>query len=360
MTRSRAAVFEAAARPLAIRELEVPDPGPGELVARVDLAGVCGTDRHRLAGDLGDPEQPICFGHEAVGTVLALGAGADHDRAGEPLAVGDRIYWSPPAPCGACHVCVVDEHPALCENLVWPVPANGANAAGYQEVALVGAHSPLYRIPEGVSGESVIAFGCAMPTAIGGFARLGPVQDAVVVIQGAGPVGLAAVVLARRGGARRIVVIGGPDSRLTAARRLGATEVIPIAALSPAERRDRVLELTGGRGAAVVVEAAGHPSAFPEGFDLLALNGRFLIMGLYSGQAVAPVDPVVINNRNLKIIGTLGSPADAYRETVQIAAEEGLERDYAGLVTARFPLESTAQAIDSVADASTIKAVVVP
>jgi 5-exo-hydroxycamphor dehydrogenase len=356
---SRSVVFEAAGVPLDIRLIPVPAPGPGEIVLRVELAGVCGTDAHRLAGDLAAPDEPVCFGHEGVGIVVELGRDVVADRGGTPLQVGDRVYWSPPAPCGRCRSCVVDRHPVLCENLVWPVPADAANAAAYQEYALVGANSPLYRVPDGTSAESVIAFGCAMPTAIGGFERLGPVAGAVVVVQGAGPVGLAAVVLARRGGAERIIVIGAPEPRLRAATRLGATDVIPLSA-AHSDRAETVRRLTDGRGADVVVEAAGHPSAFPEGFDLLAVNGRFLLMGLYSGDAVSPIDPVLINNRNLQVIGTLGSSSDSFREAVQIAVELGEQLGFADLVTARFPLERAEDAIRALGDGDTIKAVVAP
>jgi 5-exo-hydroxycamphor dehydrogenase len=239
------------------------------------------------------------------------------------------------------------------------VSAERANAAGFQELALVSPQSPLFRIPDGVDPAAVIAFGCALPTAIGGFARLGPIPRTVVV-QGSGPVGLASCLLASLGGAEQVIVIGAPHNRLAMARHLGATETLSVVDSGPEQRRARILELTGGHGADAVIEAAGRPAAFPEGITLLANNGRMLIMGLYSGDAVAPVDPVYLNNHNLHLIGTLGSPASSYGDTVRIAAEHGERLGFADMVTHRFPLEQTEEGIRAAGRGESIKSVIVP
>ena len=159
-------VFHGAGIPLEYREEPSPDPGPNEILVRVAIAGVCGTDAHRLSGDVPALPGPVCFGHEAVGVVEALGNSVTADRSGAALAPGDRVYWSPSDPCGKCWTCRVARHRALCEDLHWPAPAGRPNAAGFRELATVGPRSALYRIPEGTSFDSVIAFGCAMPTAL--------------------------------------------------------------------------------------------------------------------------------------------------------------------------------------------------
>lgn len=119
-------------------------------------------------------------------------------------------------------------------------------------------------------------------------------------------------------------------------------------------------ELTGGRGADIVIEAAGHVSAFTEGLEMVAPFGRYLIMGLYSGKTQVPINPVAINNRNLTIIGSLGYPRSALAETVAIASELGEKLDFAALIGGRFPLAETEQAIAAAARGDVIKAVVVP
>lgn len=355
--RGRAIEFTRPGEPLRTVEAAIPDPAPGEVLIRLELAGICGSDIHRLAGDTPYSGDPVCFGHEGVGIVSAIGAGAGHDRAGSPLAIGDRVYWFPVPQCGECRACREKLSVSFCESFVWPLPAGERHAATFQDYATIGPRVPMYRIPEGTSSAAVIAFGCAMPTAIGGMMRLGDISGDVVV-QGTGPLGLAAIVLAAHAGAR-VIAIGDPDNRLAMARRLGARETLSLGNTSAAERKARILDVTGGRGPATVIEASGHISAFAEGIDLVATHGRYLIMGLYSGQATVPVNPVHINNRNLTIIGSLGYPEEALARTVALATELGERHDFASLVTHRFPLDRTGDAIAVAASGVAIKAVVI-
>ena len=358
MRRGRAVQFTAPGVPLETVDVEIPDPGPGEVLVRLEMAGICGSDVHRLAGDLPFSGARMCFGHEGIGTVEALGDEKAYDREGAPLVLGDRVYWFPVALCGECEPCRCKQSVSFCERFIWPLPADRRNAAAFQTLATLGRGVPIYRVPDGTSSEAIIAFGCAMPTAIGGFLRLGEVTGDVL-IQGAGPLGLAAVVLAVKAGAR-VIVVGDPEPRLAMARKLGATATVSLTGTTPGERKARVLELTRGHGPATVIEAAGHVSAFAEGLDLVAAHGRYLIMGLYSGDATIPVNPVAINNRNLTIIGSLGYPEEALARTVALAGELGETYDFASLVTHRFPLDQTQDAIAAVARGDAIKAVVVP
>lgn len=357
----RSVVFDGPGHPLRLQHTSIPDPADGEVIVRVEMAGVCGTDAHRLAGDVPHGREPVCFGHEVVGVIESAGADA-RDRAGTPLAAGDRLYWNPVDPCGTCARCLDagDEINMRCPHLVWPKPATSANSAGFQELALVGPLAPRFRMPEGLSAESVIAFGCAMPTAIAGLGRLGRL-DGTVVIQGSGPVGLACTVLATLAGAAEIIVIGDPANRLEAAARLGASQTIALHVTTPESRRARVLDITDGRGADVVIEAAGTPAAFPEGFDLLGADGRLLILGLYSGRnAAALIDPVRINNLNLTVLGSLGSRYHAFERTIEIAAQHAERLGFAALITHRFPLDKTDDAIAAAAQGEAIKAVIIP
>lgn len=131
-------VFSGHGRALELREEVVVAPRSDEVLIRTVMAGICGTDVHRLSGDLGAPSIPVCLGHEGVGIVDALGSAILTDRAGVLLHVGDAVYWSPAAPCGQCRACLVIKNPAQCENRVWPVPAGGPNAATFREFATVG------------------------------------------------------------------------------------------------------------------------------------------------------------------------------------------------------------------------------
>ncbi len=347
----RRMVFVGAGRPLECWEGEVADPVPGAVLVRTIIAGVCGTDAHRLDGDLPDAGRPITFGHEGVGIIEALGAGVTTDWGGVPVAVGDKVYWTPSG-----------DRPGATPPMGWPPPADVPNPASYQDYATLAGSNVFYRIPDDTSGEAVIAFGCAMPTALGGIARLGGVGAGhTVVVQGSGPVGLASTLLASLSAARQVIVIGAPDNRLRAAVVLGASLTIPLESTTVAERRQLVWDRTEGRGADIVIEATGHMSAFDEGMSLLADNGRYLVLGIYSGRGTVALDPVNLNNRSLSIIGSMGPlHMSDYRTTIQLAQRHGTRLAFADLITHRFPLSRTEDAIATARAGDAIKAIVLP
>ena len=349
--RGRRLVFHGANHPLEWKDGEIADPVPGGVLLRTVIGGVCGSDAHRLSGDQTDPGRPVCFGHEGIGRIEALGEGRTADAAGVPVAVGDLVYWTPSGKQG-------NETPGM----GWPPPEEVPSPASYQDYATLEPTNIFYKIPQGTDPEAVIAFGCAMPTAIGGFTRLGGVTpDQTVVIQGAGPVGLAAAVLAGLVPARKVIVIDRVGERLEAARRVGATDVLSMEDTTQAERAERIADLCGASGADVVIEATGRHAAFAEGISLLAPNGRYLIMGIYSGSGEVQFDPVRLNNLSQSIIGTLGpTKLDDFAATVQLAATHGERLGFAQLITRRFPLAEAEQAIRAVGSGEAIKAIVFP
>jgi threonine dehydrogenase-like Zn-dependent dehydrogenase len=156
-----------------------------------------------------------------------------------------------------------------------------------------------------------------------------------------------------------MVIIGDPEPRLEVARRLGATEVMSVSGTTIEQRKERILELTNRRGADIVAEAAGHPSAFPEGFELLGMNGRYLIVGLWSGTGTAVIDPIRINNLNLQIIGSLGIDPKHYQQTVEIATKHGATYEFDKMIS-HFKLDNLEEAIRAVGLGDSIKTVVVP
>jgi len=350
-------------RTLGLKLLQGPlsPPVVGEIVARVTMAGVCGTDAHRLAGDVAPGAYAYAFGHEPVGVVHALGEGRVVDSAGSPLAVGDRIVWYPAsAGCGECAACLRGEH-RVCLVETWPPSALEPNSAGYQDYATLSRRVEVYRLPDAVPDEAFVALGCALPTALAGADRLGPISpEHTVVVQGSGPVGLASAALAAMSGPRQLIVIGTPRDRLSWADRLGATTTIDLDATTPRERRNRVMELTEGAGADVVIEAAGVAEAFVEGLELLARAGRYLVTGLFSGARQVSINPVIINNRALRIIGNLGATPAQRRRAVELAASLHSRHRIGDLVTLREPLTRTADAIRRLGLGEVTKAVVIP
>lgn len=335
-------------------------PEPGGLTARVTMSGVCGTDAHRLSGDVTPPDYRYAFGHEPVGVVHEVGA-AVTDARGRTLRSGDRVLWFPAsAACGTCAKCHAGDR-RNCEREPWPSRADQDNPAGYQTFAALSPFVETYRIDESLPDEAYVALGCALPTAVCGMDRLDEIQPGqTVLIQGSGPVGLASTLLAARTKPSQLIVLGAPDERLAWARRFGATTTIDLTAVGQAGRAEYIADLTSGRGVDVVIEAAGRPEAFAEGLELLARDGRYLISGLYSGRRTVAINPVIINNRRLTIIGNLGATNEHRQRAVELVPELEAEFAISGLVSHRFGLDRLGEAIRSAADGSSTKSVIVP
>ncbi|VUC30724.1 unnamed protein product [Clonostachys rosea] len=360
MKYGKLAVFTQPGEPINIIEEEVLPPECDEILVRVLIAGICGSDVHRLKGDVPGKSMGVSFGHEAVGTIERLGEEINADSLGVPLNQGDTVYWMPLTPCGDCVDCGLS-NPLRCKNVNWPPPIGKPNGACFRQYATLSSKCVYIRVPPDVAPEDVITFGCGMPTALRGIKQLGEFPANIdVVVQGSGPVGLACTLILSLAGARSIIVIGDPAHRLEAATLLGATHVISLTNTTPETRSELVNDLTEGRGADIVVEAAGTAVAFPEGLDLLGMDGKYLILGLYSGSAKVLINPVRINNYNLRIIGSLGLDIDSYKKTVDIASDHGRRLQFSNLITHRFTLHQLEEALNLVGRGIPIKAVVVP
>ncbi|KAF2209823.1 hypothetical protein CERZMDRAFT_113585 [Cercospora zeae-maydis SCOH1-5] len=360
--RGKVAVLHSVDKTITIVEEEVVKPTAGEILVRVSAAGICGSDIHRIRGDLpvSTSAASVCFGHEVVGVIEELGEDFTFDTMGNPLQVGDSLYWMPLSPCGICRECRNFES-LRCKDLNWPPPAGSPNAAGFRQYATLTKQCTCIRVPPHLNPEHIIALGCALPTAIAGLKRLGPISpNANVVIQGSGPVGLACLILAKIAEPQSLIVIGDPMHRLDIAQGLGATATMSLADTTPEERREKIFAITSQRGANLVIEAAGVASAFPEGLELLAHHGIYLILGLYSGTERCEIDPVRINNFNLHIIGSLGIVQDSFQAAVDFASQHGERLRLADLITHRFPLEQLKEGIMLADRGIPVKAVIVP
>jgi threonine dehydrogenase-like Zn-dependent dehydrogenase len=366
-TVSRGAVLRAFNQPLAIDEAEVPDPGPGALVAEVVYGGVCGTDVHLQHGNLPIPT-PLILGHEAVGRVSALGEGVETDFMGIPLREGDPIVWSSNIPCGRCYWCVIERERTLCADRkvygvnqrfdIWP-----RLSGGWADYVYLQPDSAVFRLPDGISPAQAIALGCAGPTTAHGVLEMTPpAVGETVVVQGSGPVGMAAAMYAHLAGAAKVIIVGGPAGRLDLARELGIGDVhLDIfATTDPEERIKRVLdETTGGRGADLVLECAGVPAAVAEGFEYARRNARYLVLGQYTDRGPTPINPHVITRKQLKIFGAWAFAEVHYQRYVQSLPKLAARFDLARLVTP-YPLEDANQALADVAAGRVMKAVLDP
>lgn len=352
--------------PLVPSTYEPPAAGPGAVVADVTHAGICGTDMHLQHGRMAIP-LPVILGHEAVGVVRELGEGVSVDALGQPLQVGDAVSWMSNIPCGECFFCATEHEPSLCEDRkvyginqssgVWP-HLSGA----WSERMYLQPGSTLVKLPAGAGPEDVIALGCAGPTAthaLRGTAT--PRPGDVVVVQGSGPVGLATAMLATLAGAGKVVLVGGPTSRLETARRLGIGDVhVDVFATSPQERLERVLaETDGGRGADLVVEATGVPSAVAEGIDFARRAGTYLVVGQYTDQGATMINPHHITRKQLRVLGSWAFSAADHLEYVASVPALAERFDLSSLVTS-YSLADADRALADMRSGETLKPVLLP
>jgi len=279
--------------------VQVPDPGPGEALVRVQACGVCHTDLHYREGGIGG-DFPYLLGHEASGVVEAVGP----DVAG--LAPGDFVILNWRAVCGQCRACArgrpwycfathnAQQKMTLTDGTVLS-PALGIGA--FVEKTLVAA-GQCTKVDARIKPEVAGLLGCGVMAGLGAALNTGQVGrgDSVAVI-GCGGVGNAAVVGAYLAGARKIIAVDVDDRKLEWARQLGATDVINSREADPVER---IRELTEGNGADVVIEAVGRPETYKQAFYGRDLAGTVVLVGV-------PTPEMVLELPLLDVFGRGGS-----------------------------------------------------
>ncbi len=276
---ARAVVARAKGAPVSVETILVPDPGPGEVMVRVQACGVCHTDLHYREGAITD-DFPFLLGHEAAGTVEAVGEGA-----GE-LAPGDYVVLAWRAPCGRCRSCRRGR-PWYCfdsANAVQPMtladgtPLTAALGIGaFAEHTLVAAGQAV-PVDPAARPEAAGLIGCGVMAGFGAAVNTGGVGlgDSVAVI-GCGGVGSAAVAASALVGARRVIAVDLDARKLEWAVGFGATHTINASEVDTVEA---VRELTDGFGADVVIDAVGLPSTYRQAFYARDLAGTLVQVGV--------------------------------------------------------------------------------
>jgi threonine dehydrogenase-like Zn-dependent dehydrogenase len=386
MPNATASVLEHFDSPLALREFPLPSRlEPGAALVRTEMAGICGTDVHLWKGQL-PISLPVILGHETVGCIKQLGKGLDRDWNGQPLKVGDRVTWTSTTSCGECYYCKVKGQPTRCPQrraygIGYRCDESPHFLGGYAEFHYLKPRANIFRIPEDLPTESVIGAGCALITAIHGVERIcgegrsgvppGEQADKMpvlpslwrdsVVVQGAGPVGIAALAVAKNAGARNVIVIGGPKHRLEMAGRFGADHTIDIGEMrEPQARIEAVRKLTGGYGADAVLECVGIPSAVDEGMEMCRDGGKYLVLGHYCDAGPVSFNPHVITRKQLQVFGSWSSEPRHLQTALAFLRRHQTEFPFASMVTHRFPLERAHDALMATANWQSAKSVIVP
>src|SRR5882724_6888346 len=345
MPNAKASVLETFNAPLALREFSLPTKfQPGAALVRTEMAGICGTDVHLWKGQL-PISLPVILGHETVGRLEQIGEGLERDWTGQPLKTGDRVTWTSSASCGQCYYCVEKGQPTRC-------PHRRAYGIGYrcdQPPHLLGGYAEfhylrpgtnIFKLPDDLATEAVIGAGCALITAIHGVERTGISWRDTVVVQGAGPVGIAALAVAKSAGAGLVIVVGGPKHRLEMAKRFGADHTIDLETLpEPAARLDAVRKLTSGYGADAVLECVGNPTAVVEGMEMCRDGGKYLVLGHYCDAGTVSFNPHVITRKQLQVFGSWSSEPRHLKSAIEFLRRHRREFPFESMVSNRFSLE---------------------
>lgn len=313
---------------------EVPDAhvrDPRDAVLRIDAVTICGTDLHILAGDVPEVTPGRVLGHEAVGTVVETGSALTG------LAVGDRVLASCISACGSCRYCREGAYGQCLSGGGW-VLGHTIDGVQAEYARIPFADLSTYRLPRQVSSETAVMLADILPTSyevgvLNGGVRPG---DTVVVV-GAGPIGLAAIITAKLFSPAHIVAIDRAESRLQAAKVLGADVTLTPERVALGTIR----ALTGGLGADVVMEAVGTPETFELCTTLVRPGGTVANIGVHGKPATLHLEDLWI--RNLTITTGL---VDTHSTPKLLAMLAAGQIDVTQLVTHRFALEEIEQAYD--------------
>ena len=309
---------------------DVPDPaaGPGEVLIRVRACGICGSDVHGLDGSTGRRIPPLIMGHEAAGEIAAVGAGVEGWRPGERVTFDSTVY------CGACWHCRRGEI-NLCENrrvLGVSTPEYRRHGA-FAEYVAVPQHI-LYRLPEGLPYErAALVEACSV--AVHAVSRLRVRLDDSALVVGAGVIGLLAAQALRAAGCAPVIVADVDAGRLEMARRLGADAVVRV---GEEDLQQRVLSLTGGRGADLAVEAVGLGPAVQSAVAALRKGGSLVLVGNLAERVDLPLQAVV--TREISLHGSCASSGE-YPACLGLMARGAVE--VAPLISAAAPLAEGAE-----------------
>jgi S-(hydroxymethyl)glutathione dehydrogenase/alcohol dehydrogenase len=313
----RAAVCATPNGGMAVERLELAEPGPTEVLVRIDAAGVCHSDYHYLTGDLVCP-MPVVPGHEGAGVVEAAGDQVTLARPGDTVC----LMWRPR--CGRCQFCLAGR-PGLCQSGAIHAASGGlqdgttrlSRADGervhhlmgvscFAEYAIVSERA-VVPVPADVPPAVAAITGCAVITGVGTVLNaIGPCAGQGLAVFGAGGVGLSVVMGAVLAGAYPIVAVDVVAERLAAAVRLGATHVVD----ARAEDVAGALAAIRPDGLDWAVEAIGRPETLRQAFDALRPGGTLVAIGLgAAGQELSlPINPLV--QRERRIVGSLYGSAN--------------------------------------------------
>ncbi len=323
-----------------VRDLPIPEPGPGEVLVKMKAAGICFSDvmilSNKYKGRVPVPI-PMIMGHEGAGEVVEVGKGVEQVKA------GDKVGLNPLWGCGQCENCL-NGNPNMC--MAWRhlgITCDGT----FAEYRTVPAFTAC-KLPESVSPIDA-AFLEPISLAVRTFEHVKPVLGDTVAIIGPGSIGLFHLQAFKSAGAATIIVVGldKDAKRLEIAKRLGADHTVNG---SKEDVVQRVRELTGGLGVDIVVETANHPSTVPLAINLAAARGRVHLFGLYPD---ATMSPLTLLRAGVDLSGDVATLPRYFLRALRWVEHKKVLA--APMVTRSFRLDEAKEAFETFAQGDTVK-----
>jgi len=331
-------------------EIDVPAPGPGEVLIQVEAASICGTDLHIYQWDPWAAGRikhlPMTFGHEVAGRIASLGPEVHHVRQGVFVSAEGHVFcgFCPPCRSGRAHIC---------ENLrILGVDFDGG-FADYVVIPERNAWEVDRRIPPEVASIHD-PFGNAVHTAFSGDGAT-ELVGATVVVLGCGPIGLFAVGVARAAGAKQVIAVEPNEYRQALAKQMGADAVVDPTKEDPVAT---VLAATEGHGAEVVLEMSGVPAVIDQGTRMLAPGGRMSLLGLPPGPVSLDLTDQVIF-KEARLIGVTGRELFRTWQQMTTLLATGMV-DVGPVITHRFALTEFEEAFEVMSSGRSGKVILLP
>lgn len=325
-----------------VREVDAPRPGPGEALVRTRLAGICGSDTHAVAGHHPLLYPPYVPGHEAVGTVEALGEGVDGP------APGTRVMLKPNLPCGECENCTAGRSNA-CQTLAWVGCDPSGEHPGAMGDLFVARAANLYPVADEVTDEQAALIEC-LATPVHAARIAGDLTGRRVVVMGAGTIGVLMVIAARHAGAGTIVVTDLEADKRDRGVRLGADAAVDAASPTFA---DDVIAALGGR-AEVVFDCVAMEASARQWTSIVRRAATICIVGVPPGDFVVPMP--LIQDWELRIQGCAAYAEQDVEAAIALGADIPADEIVSGVRT----WDEAAAAFDEAARSTSGKVLIGP
>ncbi|NQT93249.1 MAG: alcohol dehydrogenase catalytic domain-containing protein [Lentisphaerae bacterium] len=327
---------------------DVPEPTPtaGQVKIKIEACGICGSDIH-VRHDTFPYWPPVILGHEFTGTIIELGPDCKYYEEGERVVAEPHTLA-----CGHCPLCRTGNI-QICPDKRspgWGIDGGMAEYICYPERLL-------HRIPDSMTWDQAAVVEPTANVVTDLVERTGVTPGDFVVVQGPGPIGLLAAMVARAAGAREVAIIGTPgdvDLRLKKAEELGFAHLVNIGETDPV---DAVAALTGGLGADIVVECSGAPAAIPLTVDLVRKKGKICVIGLTGGRDVQlPWDKFAF--KVVDVIFNLSTSYTSWDRTISMIAGGSVRAEE--VITHREPIDRWEAVFDDIENLKALKGLIIP